>query len=188
MLAILLDYAGKNILIDSGVFQYEDGERRQYARSTAAHNTVVIDNLDQAELWKSFRMGRRGRPLNLTLNRHTLRCSHTGFAIWRRSLNHERTLSLFDGGFNILDELRGPGHHGYEAFFHFAPDVFIEEIEEGKYRINKLLFLELNGAKSLLTTSEYYPEFGRSIIRPCLILSGTFQGQTQLKIRFSSIS
>jgi hypothetical protein len=188
MLAVLLDYAGKNILTDSGVFQYEDGERRQYARGTAAHNTVVIDNLDQAELWRSFRMGRRGKPTGFALENRSLRCSHNGFSLWKKDVRHERTLSLLDSGFSILDKLNGPGQHRYDAFFHFAPDAIIEKIEERKYQINNCLLIELLGAQPRLTTSEYYPEFGRSIIRPCLILNGIFERYTSFELRFSSIS
>ena len=62
MLSVLLDFEGQNILTDTGVSQYEEGEQRQYERGTSAHNTVVLDGLEQAEIWKSFRVGRRGHP------------------------------------------------------------------------------------------------------------------------------
>ena len=56
-----LHVAGLPMIIDTGTSTYEEGKLRESQRSTAAHNTVEIAGLEQNELWKSFRVGRRGR-------------------------------------------------------------------------------------------------------------------------------
>lgn len=177
MLSVLLDFEGQNIWTDTGVSGYEEGEQRQYERGTSAHNTVVLDGLEQAELWKSFRVGRRGYPNNFSREGQTLRCSHTGFEIWQSGLSHERMLSFFDAGFELVDGVKGPGHHRFKAFFHFAPEVCLEPYGEGSYLINKRLLLKVWGAEPMITTSAYCPEFGKVLERPCLTLNGEFRQQ-----------
>jgi len=183
MLSILLDFGEGNILVDTGVFEYEEGERRLYSRKTFAHNTVVLDDLDQAELWKSFRVGRRGHPQGFQNDGPNIRCSHTGFSIWQKGLSHERTISLSGNGFEIKDQVRGHGNHFYKALFHFAPGVSITSLKNGDYLINDRLLLKPWGAEVNLTKSEYYPEFGRVVERPTLILHGQFNGNTSFGMR-----
>jgi hypothetical protein len=182
MLSVLLEFEGKSIWTDTGVFEYEEGERRQYSRGTSAHNTIVLDGLEQAEIWKSFRVGRRGYPEGFLLGDHAVKCSHTGFAIWKKGLAHTRTVKLSDDGFEIIDRVEGPGKHFYKAFFHFYPGTKVVSTEKS-YLVNDHLLINPSGAESRLTTSEYYPEFGRVEKRPCLVLEGEFSNSSSFGVR-----
>ena len=51
---------GKRFVVDAGVAEYKEGPLRRWAKSTAAHNTVSLDDHDQCEFWGSFRVGHRG--------------------------------------------------------------------------------------------------------------------------------
>ena len=42
---------GQRTVVDTGTSTYAPGERRQYERSTRAHNTVEVDGADQSEVW-----------------------------------------------------------------------------------------------------------------------------------------
>ena len=53
-LAFTLSVGGKPILVDPGTFSYSSQPWRRYFRSTAAHNTVVVDDRDQSEYGGSF--------------------------------------------------------------------------------------------------------------------------------------
>jgi len=57
-----LSLASRRVVVDSGVHNYEVSCMRQYNRSTEAHNTVEINGQDQCEMWRSFRVARRGYP------------------------------------------------------------------------------------------------------------------------------
>lgn len=161
MLSVSLDFEGQRILTDTGVSQYDEGAQRLYERGTSAHNTVVLDGLEQAEMWKTFRVGRRGYPKHFVQEGQRLRCSHTGFEIWRTGLQHERMLTLLDNGFELTDSVTGPGSHGYQAFFHFAPEVHLEALSGGDYLINQRLLLKCWGAEAKLATSPFSQEFGQ---------------------------
>jgi hypothetical protein len=184
MLSVLLDFEGANILTDTGVSQYDAGDQRRYERSTAAHNTVVLDGLEQAEMWQAFRVGRRGYPQECALLGRSLRCRHTGFAIWRRGLGHERMLTFLDNGLAVTDYVTGPGSHQFRAYCHFAPQVKIEALSGGDFLINQRLLVKSWGAEAKLATSPYCPEFGRVLTRPCLILQGDFRQRHAFGLQF----
>ena len=64
MLFFEFSCSGQRVLIDPGVFEYDEGELRAFSRSTLNHNTVSLDNKDQSDFWKSFRVGRRAKIIN----------------------------------------------------------------------------------------------------------------------------
>ena len=58
LLIYVYSFWGKRIVVDSVVGEYLPTNRRQQARSIAAHNTVFIKGLEQMEAWGAFRVGR----------------------------------------------------------------------------------------------------------------------------------
>lgn len=60
-LAVEASIAGQRLLVDFGTPTYVAGEARDLCRSAAAHNGPRVIDADPAELWKSFRVGRRGK-------------------------------------------------------------------------------------------------------------------------------
>ena len=132
-------------------------------------------------------MGRRGYPKGFSLGDDSVECSHTGFEIWKKGLVHSRLIKLEEHGFEIKDRIQGPGKHSYKAFFHFHPEAKVVSTGEG-YLINEHLSINPSGAKSRLTTSEYYPEFGRVEKRDCLVLEGEFLRNSSFGLRCTSCS
>lgn len=59
MLSFEVMLRGRRLFTNSGVFGYADSPDRAWCRSTAAHNTVQVADLEQSEVWSSFRVGRR---------------------------------------------------------------------------------------------------------------------------------
>ena len=157
-------------------------KNRRYARGTSAHNTVTLDDLEQAELWKSFRVARRGYPQGFKVVGEQLQCSHNGFSIWQKGLFHKRIVVLRNNGVELQDHVEGRGTHSFKAFFHFAPGIDIKREGEG-YRVEEHLFLEPWGAVTQLKESQYYPEFGLIQDRPCLVLEGRFSGHGVFGLR-----
>src|SRR5262249_44187911 len=89
-----LSLAGRRVVVDAGVFGSEADERRRFARSTRAHNTVEIDGEDQAEFWAAFRVARRGRPRDVVFRAlprgFRLEGWHDGYARLRGAPRHAR--------------------------------------------------------------------------------------------------
>ena len=58
-LSFELSINGLPLIVNSGTYQYENGQWRNYFRSTKAHNTVSISNQEQSQFWGSFRVAKR---------------------------------------------------------------------------------------------------------------------------------
>ncbi len=56
-LSFELSYKGEPVIVNSGTYAYQS-ELRSYFRSTAAHNTCVVDGEEQLECWGEHRVGR----------------------------------------------------------------------------------------------------------------------------------
>ncbi len=95
MLSFELSLNKHRVIVDSGVFEYEQGELRDYCRSTAAHNTVEIDGENQSEFWGAFRVARRARPREVCWNPSAsgfqLSAGHDGYERLPGKPRHTRT-------------------------------------------------------------------------------------------------
>lgn len=112
------------LIVDSGVYGYEDDKWRAYCRSTAAHNTVQIRRLEQMECWDRFRVGRRYTPTVHAWREYAggqlLHASHDGFAPYR----HERIVYLSPERFWLVaDQITGIGNCSVNSFVHFHPNL-----------------------------------------------------------------
>lgn len=111
-----LRLSGRPFVVDTGISTYDKTPRRQYERSTAAHNTATpLDGGDSSEVWGGFRVGRRARVTVHEDRPGLIRASHDGF----RGLRHERTFAMSPEGFRITDRIGAPG----VSRIHLAPGV-----------------------------------------------------------------
>ena len=63
VLSFELSLSGSRVIVDSGVYSYQELKWRNMFRSTSSHNTIKVDGLEQAEIWGSFRVGERPRKV-----------------------------------------------------------------------------------------------------------------------------
>ncbi len=129
-LSFELSLAGERIVVDSGVgTYYGDPHRREYYRSTRAHNTVAVDGAEQSEIWAVFRVGRRARPLDVRRGDEGrslawVAGSHSGYRRLPGGILHRRWVCWVDRRFWVVcDRVSGRGSHRVESFLHFHPDV-----------------------------------------------------------------
>jgi uncharacterized heparinase superfamily protein len=132
VLSYELSLHGQRVVLDTGVSTYERTPERLCERSTTAHNTVRIDREDQAEIWASFRVGRRPRVGKLEEGTigpfHFLRGEH--FAYQHRGVVHSRVIARrSDGAWIVADLLKGNGSHRAESFVHFHPMVRVDMLD-----------------------------------------------------------
>jgi hypothetical protein len=138
---------GTRFVVDPGIASYLDDPWTHYARSTAAHNTVLVDGRGQARrthvpreryrvevpeealwassdhldcLWASYRDGYAGVDLEA-------------------GLVHSRLVLFVKPRFWVIwDLLGGQGAHEMEVLSHFAPMLVQHNAEEGIVRSNRL--------------------------------------------------
>lgn len=170
-LSFELVIGGRRVIVDSGVFDYQLSEERAYARSTRAHNTVVIDGEDQSEMWEVFRVARRAKPLSAIFKKQPdgtvlFEGAHNGYAKLRGKPIHKRQI-VYDGqgSWVIKDTLEGSGMHRMDSYLHIHPDFQI--IRMGACIAirapsgHTLAMVDVLGpADTRLEQGWYFPEFG----------------------------
>ncbi len=129
LLSFELSLDGERVIVDSGVSGYEGDPLRAFVRSTAAHNTVQVDGVEQSQVWGIFRVGRRARPLFARIEQRpdgeiVFEGAHDGYAhLPQRAIHHRRIVYRpADRLWTIIDRLEGKGEARIEAFLHFAPE------------------------------------------------------------------
>jgi uncharacterized heparinase superfamily protein len=127
LLSIEISYEGRRVIANSGVSTYDPGPQRLAERRTAAHNTLRVDNVEQSDVWGSFRVGRRARVLKSTTgNRSWASGAHDGYRLLKGSVTHRRRVEISNGKVTVVDRLEGVGHHTAEVFWHPAPGASVE--------------------------------------------------------------
>jgi hypothetical protein len=141
-LSFVLRVGGREVLCDSGTGCYtRDIATRNRFRSTAAHNTLLIDGTEQNRIFPGplglFILGNEAAvsPIQAGADARGcfLRASHAGY----RSLGvmHTRTIRVTDGepAFVIEDQLDGDGVHDFELNFQLAANrnAEVTQVENG---------------------------------------------------------
>jgi hypothetical protein len=111
---------GKPIIVDTGISTYEKNSRRQFERSTEAHNTIRIDGMDSSEVWGGFRVARRAKIIALKESEDTIEATHNGYK--KIGSYHTRSFSKSKKLFVIKDRIESNKAHQIESFIHFHPD------------------------------------------------------------------
>ena len=142
-LSITLRVGGHDVLVDTGTYDYfTHPELRNYFRSTAAHNTVVVMEQNQSEMLGSFMWGKRaGATLNaMTAHEHgsEILAKHDGYSVaWPYGVMHERKIVLDEkmGNVKIIDELNGEGNFSADIYFHFSEECELTLLADNLVKI-----------------------------------------------------
>jgi hypothetical protein len=126
LLSIQCSIFGEPSIVDPGTHTYGgDSKWRDYFRSTAAHSTVVVDGVSQAEATGPFGWRRhprvRLREWHSTPDFDFLDAEHDGYAALPDPVTHRRRVIFVKPGYWILvDDLSGAGRHQVDLTFQFA--------------------------------------------------------------------
>lgn len=122
---------GNPFIVDTGISTYEKNSRRQYERSTVAHNTVTIEGRDTSQVWGGFRVANRAKVSILEDTLFVIKAFHNGFGGGKI---HIREFNIHEG-LKVIDEVPG----GYEciSYIHFAPLVKDISVQENIIHTNR---------------------------------------------------
>lgn len=185
---------GRRVIVDSGVHDYQMSELRQYVRSTAAHNTLRIDGMEQSEIWGAFRVARRAKPIFAELSDWQDGClefhgAHDGYCRLPGKPVHERHVRIESSGHWVFsDVVTGSGKHLIESFIHTHPDFNVSPESDHSFLIqdgdSPVARLQVDSECEISTvTGNYCPEFGKRIENQVVILSSL--GQLPLSLSYS---
>ncbi len=193
-LSYVLMVDGQWLVVDSGVFEYEPGEMRNYVRSTAAHNTVSVDGQEQSEIWGEFRVGYRAKRLAADITTASSKVifdgAFRGFSRISGGIEHRRkaTLTLATNSsiqeVKIEDLIIGAGSFPVQSYVHLHPSlrVVVSGTRATLYHQNNIVAaLDTFGVAAITQSSGWHcQEFGLKQSNCVLILEST----TSLPLRF----
>lgn len=153
-LAFTLNVGGQPVFVDSGTCDYFGSEEdRRYFRSTRAHNTVVVDNLDQSTQAGPFLWGRQAKTTVESWDGKTLVASHDGYP----GIIHRRRFALRGRVLEITDALEGSGDHEAVICFHLSPECTPDRVKmnlPGKVETTQGWYSPRFGVKNKATVIE----------------------------------
>ena len=171
MLSFELYCSGRPLIVDTGVSTYQIGSKRNFERSTAAHNTVVVNGQNQSDVWAAFRVGKRAKITIEKENHNMISASHDGF----KPIVHSRCLTAGADEILISDTLN-PGEIG-QSRLHFHPSVDFTINNTTIEGNNFTVFIE-NADKIETENFEYSSGFNSVLLGKCVVV--TFTNQTKM--------
>lgn len=144
-LSFILYYRGRPFLVEAGTSTYQIGEKRNYERSTYAHNTVMIGGKNQSEVWGGFRVGRRANVVIENESSLTLCANHDGY-VHNFGVLHKRHFNFDINSINIIDQI---GTKNGTAILHFHPDCKVEIIDSNTVIIDQFAKISIIGARQI---------------------------------------
>ena len=179
-LSLELSFAGRRVIVDSGTYDYEASDFRHYLRSTAAHNTVRIDDCDQSQIWGTFRLGRRARPVMPRVQLKgeeffRFEGSHDGFRHLPGRPIHTRVVEAWpEQRWAVHDRISGSETHVIESFLHFHPDLTLDPEAAGSWLIKadgeRFARISFQNMSAEQHQGVYCPQFGVCFVAPGLLL------------------
>lgn len=166
-----LRFDGIPIVVDTGVSTYDKTPRRQYERSTEAHNTVTVGKQNSSEVWGGFRVGKRAKVQLLTDCVDYLEAKHNGYGIecYRKFIVDKDSLTISE---RIKSEAI--------SHIHLWHEEMIEEISQNeivtthaRIKVENAVRLELRDA---MISTEY------NVFLPIKVIDIYFKEQTTYNI------
>jgi uncharacterized heparinase superfamily protein len=139
---------GHPVLVNRGTSVYGTGGRRQLERGTSAHNTVTLAGLNSSEVWAGFRVGRRARVYEISLQEApgvtSVKASHTGYVhLPGKPVHHRHCQWNSCDTLLVHDEIVAGGEHdswsalqpATVARYHLAPGLRVVQLSPAEWQV-----------------------------------------------------
>jgi uncharacterized heparinase superfamily protein len=192
MLSFEWSVGGLRMIVDPGVFEYNPGPHRAYARAAASHNTITLDDAEPCAFFGAFRCGRRARA---AVRAHqtgadgslVLEGTHDGFTRLPGRPYPVRRFTVTPGARNVVIEDRIENGRGQTATarFLFHPECALV-VEGRRARIRRAnVEIELIAEAPLRREpATWSPDMG--VLAPAERLAACFSKSHVTTLRFGT--
>ena len=151
LLSFILSAYDRSYFIDTGSYTYTaNNPYRNYFRSTAAHNTVVIDGKNQSEMGGAFLWTHKANSFvdEWVSNEHYAKVTgwHDGYHRLSDPVTHRRSIDFDKKALviTINDFIEAKSTHKIEQYFHLSPECNIEKVKDACWYVcNKGIKIKL---------------------------------------------
>lgn len=180
-LSVLLWYKDKPILTDTGNYSYNFCDERKYSRSIEAHNSIKIDEYEQAEMWDVFRVGYRGK-----IEFGEIGTDKIVSIFIHKKYRHERKIQNVGKIFFITDIIYAKGNHSFKQYFHIHPTNSIKKLDN-ELIINNTVNIKFQNDFKIVKT-DYYSEMYKKEKKDTAIVYGDFINKVKIVTEISDNS
>lgn len=161
-LSFELAVKGVPLFINSGTYQYQ-GPMRGYFRSTAAHNTAMVQGVEQAQSWGEHRVARTIKSVYVKRTETGLSASYRTWA----GIRHERRFDVKGRVLSVVDVFDVKDLE-ILSFLRVEPDADLIQHEDGGFLValggEEICTIHALHGRPLLVPDDqlryYSPEFG----------------------------
>jgi len=162
-LSLVMRINNNDLLVDTGTFDYfTHPQWRNHFRSTAAHNTLTVDGLDQSVMTGPFMWEQHAQTRCISWQPSDdggkVIAEHNGYQRLTSPVIHQRsiTLSALSKAVEITDKVTTNGEHSIGLYFHFSEYCRDITLADGYCRLqlgsdNVELILPLGLTAALIT-------------------------------------
>ena len=152
------------IVVDTGVSTYEKNERRQKERGTAAHNTVIVNDKNQSQVWGGFRVAKRAKVIKLVESKKLIEATHDGYK--NIGVLHTRKVVFDKQSITISDTISNKIMLKQTSIIHFHPSVQNILIDTDTINlINEGITIHFTNAKNIkLEKYKYAKGFNKRLV------------------------
>jgi uncharacterized heparinase superfamily protein len=177
----------QRLFVNSGTSTYASNLERARQRSTQAHNTLVVNESNSSDVWKSFRVAKRARVRNIKTNQApdevSISAEHDGYYP-SFNIMHQRAWQLTHNKLVIQDTINGHNKHDLSLYFHLHPDIRVRAQDENNLEFydhfNKALAVLSCTQRISVLESTYHPGFNLSVPNKKLVIATTTNLPTQI--------
>jgi len=138
----------KPIIVDVGISTYEKNKIRHKERGTESHNTVMVGDQNQSEVWDGFRVANRANIVKIIEKPDYLEATHNGYK--KFGLLHTRKIFFDTKKIGIKDIISKKTDLEQVSFFHFHPDIKNIEVNNSTISlIDEAITLNFSNSKKI---------------------------------------
>jgi len=178
-LSFELSLFGERVLVNSGTSCYGNDAERLRQRSTAAHNTVVVNGENSSEVWGGFRVAQRAYPIGVQVLKQSdavhIEGCHNGYMRLSGKNMHCRRWIFDANSLTIEDTLTGLFTEAF-AYFHLHPDIRVDVTHMRQHQVvlqlrqGQKVTLAVEGGFLELLDGSWHPQFGSAVPNSCLVV------------------
>lgn len=132
LMSVVLSSDGTELLIDPGTYLYHRGGAwRDYFRGTSAHNTITVNDRNQAEMTGPFMWGARRPKIRIEKWESSEKRDYISASYTNCTVRHRRDISFHKEKevFLMEDFLEAKGKNVVRQYFHLPPAAIIKELD-----------------------------------------------------------
>jgi hypothetical protein len=151
MLQVCLCFNQNPIIVEAGTGTYQIGKQRIAERKTAAHNTVVVNDKNQFQVWSSFRVGKRALCTIEQESNNFVIANHNGYKA-RFGVTHRRRIQIDEEGLHVFDLILQDSNKNKAqsyAIYHFEFSLKPVILNDKLLQIDQNLYMMFNGGESI---------------------------------------